>query len=66
VLEEQKELFGNEKNPKITYSNIQEMKYLENVVKEGLRLYSPVPLFSRRIDQDVEYGRSCSYNFSKI
>ncbi|KAJ3632434.1 hypothetical protein MTP99_009445 [Tenebrio molitor] len=55
ILEEQKELFGNEKNPKVTYSNIQEMKYLENVVKEGLRLYSPVPLFSRRIDQDVEY-----------
>jgi cytochrome P450 family 4 len=55
VLEEQEQIFGGEKCPKVTYTNLQEMKYLENVIKEGLRLYSPVPLFGRQIDQDVEY-----------
>jgi cytochrome P450 family 4 len=55
VLEEQEQIFGEEKCPKVTYANLQEMKYLENVIKEALRLYSPVPLFGRRIDQDVEY-----------
>ncbi|XP_063913529.1 cytochrome P450 4d2-like [Zophobas morio] len=56
ILEEQREIFGDEKNPKVTYANLQEMKYLENVVKEGLRLYSPVPFIGRVIDKDVEYN----------
>jgi hypothetical protein len=63
VLEEQEQIFGEEKCPKVTYANLQEMKYLENVIKEALRLYSPVPLFGRRIDQDVEYGRSGSSKY---
>ncbi|RZC40119.1 p450 domain containing protein [Asbolus verrucosus] len=31
------------------------MKYLENVIKETLRLYSPVPIYGRETNQDVEY-----------
>ncbi|XP_063913528.1 cytochrome P450 4d2-like [Zophobas morio] len=56
ILEEQRDIFGEEKNPKVTYANLQEMKYLENVVKEGLRLYTPVPISGRLIEQDVEYN----------
>ncbi|RZC40118.1 cytochrome P450-like protein [Asbolus verrucosus] len=56
VYEEQRQLFGDDvKDVKVTYHNLQEMKYLENTVKEGLRLYSPVPIFGRHIDQDIEY-----------
>ncbi|KAJ3656155.1 hypothetical protein Zmor_015252 [Zophobas morio] len=56
ILAEQEQLFGQDKNPTVTYANLQDMKYLENVVKEGLRLYSPVPLYGRLIDQEVEYN----------
>ncbi|XP_015833627.1 cytochrome P450 4c3-like [Tribolium castaneum] len=56
ILEEQKQLFGDERSPKVTYSTLQEMKYLENAIKEGLRLYSPVPIYGRLIDQDTEYN----------
>ncbi|XP_068905248.1 cytochrome P450 4d2-like isoform X2 [Tenebrio molitor] len=56
ILEEQERIFGNGQEAKVTYANLQEMKYLENVVKEGLRLYSPLPLQGREIDQDVEFN----------
>jgi cytochrome P450 len=32
------------------------MKYLERVVKEAMRLYPPVPIFSRTLSQDLEVG----------
>lgn len=49
-------LFGNETNPEVTYNDLQNMKYLELVLKETLRLYPPVPMIGRCADEDLHYG----------
>lgn len=37
------------------------MKYLNAVVKEGLRMFPPVPLFARRVTEDFESGNDCNF-----
>jgi cytochrome P450 family 4 len=55
VLQEQKDLFGEDKDPLVTYQEIQSMKYLELVIKETFRLYPPVPVIGRITRTDMEF-----------
>ncbi|XP_059618539.1 cytochrome P450 4g15-like [Phlebotomus argentipes] len=53
VYAELKGIFGESDRP-CTFADTLEMKYLERVIMESLRLYPPVPLIARKIQQDVK------------
>ncbi|XP_066141604.1 cytochrome P450 4C1-like [Euwallacea fornicatus] len=54
LREELKGVFES-KNARITYQDLQGLKYLEMVIKETLRLYPPAPVISRVVEEDAEF-----------
>ncbi|EDV91896.1 cytochrome P450 4g1 [Drosophila grimshawi] len=54
VFAEQKAIFGDKMQRDCTFADTMEMKYLERVILETLRMYPPVPLIARRLDHDVK------------
>ncbi|XP_058978009.1 cytochrome P450 4g1 [Musca domestica] len=54
VLAEQRAIFGDDLMRDCTFADTLEMKYLERVIMETLRLYPPVPLIARRAEHDIK------------
>uniref|UniRef100_A0A1A9W294 Cytochrome P450 n=1 Tax=Glossina brevipalpis TaxID=37001 RepID=A0A1A9W294_9MUSC len=46
-------VLSNDKNKTLTYKNLQELKYMECVIKETLRLYPPVASIGRHVTEDI-------------
>ncbi|VDN54401.1 unnamed protein product [Dracunculus medinensis] len=55
VYRELRDIFG-ETDREITRDDLKKMKYLEQCMKESIRLYPTVVLIGRRITQDIEIG----------
>lgn len=46
-----------EKNESMTMKDLQEFKFLERVIKEGLRLYTTAPFYERILSEDIDLGK---------
>ncbi|CAG9854522.1 unnamed protein product [Phyllotreta striolata] len=55
AVEEQERIFGDEQHRPAAYRDLQEMKYLEMVIKESMRMYPPVPYIGRKTSKDIPY-----------
>ena len=56
AYEEQESIFqGSDRAP--TMKDLNEMKYLERVVKETLRIFPSVPIISRKVSSDTKLGK---------
>jgi cytochrome P450 family 4 len=53
VMQEQRAIFGDS-DREVTFADTIEMKYLERVILETLRMYPPVPLIARKVNQDLK------------
>ncbi|CAO1399322.1 unnamed protein product [Diamesa tonsa] len=53
VMEEQRQIFNGSNRP-VTFTDTIDMKYLERVILETLRLYPPVPIIARKVNEDVK------------
>uniref|UniRef100_A0AAG5CW73 Cytochrome P450 n=1 Tax=Anopheles atroparvus TaxID=41427 RepID=A0AAG5CW73_ANOAO len=56
VHQELVDILGNDPRAPVSHRNLQDMKYLEMVIKESLRLYPPVPIIARRFTENVDLG----------
>lgn len=55
ILEELRGIKKDDENLNMT--DLSQLKYLDRVIKESLRLYPPVPYLSRIISEDVVIGK---------
>lgn len=53
VYEEQKRVFDDSLND-CDYQHLQEMKYLEKVIKESLRMYPTIQFVARKSNKDID------------
>lgn len=54
ILEEVTRIIGDDVNVYPSYNQLMEMKYVECCIKEVLRLYPPVPVYGRNLDEDLD------------
>lgn len=62
VYEEIVECFGDDKNEKISFQDLNKLNYLDLVIKESLRIFPPIPYIGRILSEDFTAG---DYTFPK-
>lgn len=63
AYEELNDIFGDsDRDP--TMEDLKAMKYLENCIKDALRLFPSVPVIARRLTEDESFGKPVAlFNF---
>ncbi|XP_017011594.2 probable cytochrome P450 4d20 [Drosophila takahashii] len=56
IYEELLEVLGKDPNAPVSQSQLQELKYLDCVIKETMRLYPPVPAVGRHTQKELKIG----------
>lgn len=56
MFQELEDIFGDSNRP-VTFEDIQNMKYMDQVVHEAWRLYPPIPLIAKQPTTDIELGK---------
>lgn len=57
VIAEIVSIFGGNANAPITHRQLNELKYMDLVIKETMRFYPPIPNFGRYVDHDIVLGK---------
>ena len=58
--QELQQIFGDSDRP-ATFADTLEMKILERCLLEALRMYPPVPIIARKLQEDVKLGEFCPH-----
>lgn len=53
VFNEIRQIFGDDIKTPLTFRQLQELKYIEMVIKESMRIYTPAPIIGRRLTEDT-------------
>lgn len=64
--EEIEEIFQGDQERVPTMNDLRQMKYLEQCIKESLRMYPSVPILARSISEDIQMGDHVVPNHSLI
>jgi len=64
MLEEIVQVLGTDRSRPVSIRDLGELKYMECVIKESLRMYPPVPIVGRKLQTDFKYSRIPIFNRS--
>ncbi|XP_075157501.1 cytochrome P450 4d2-like [Haematobia irritans] len=59
LFEELNEILGPDVTAPLTYMKLMELKYMDKVIKESLRMYPPAPFIGRQLVHDIHVDNQC-------